>query len=106
MLGCVRLEPVPCPWAADLDVAVAEGASWQLRAMVTDPAVRGTGLGRLLVEAAVDHVATHGGDMIWCNARVTAQGFYARLGFRSVTERFVVDSVPEEHVGMVRVLGR
>lgn len=104
VLGCVRLEPVPCPWPVAPDVSAR--ASWQLRAMATDPSVRGAGLGRLLVEAAVDHVADRAGDLIWCNARVGAEGFYARMGFRTVTDRFLVHDVPEEHVGMVRTLAK
>lgn len=103
VLGCVRLEPVSCPWNAELEVPGK--AEWQLRAMATDPAARGTGLGRRLVQAAVGHVAAHGGDTIWCNARVSAEGFYARQGFRTVTDPFKVRDVPEAHVGMVRRLG-
>lgn len=99
VVGCVRLEPVPCPWP-DAPEVPAHGA-WQLRAMATDPAVRGTGVGRLLVDAAVAHVVERGADLIWCNARVGAEQFYFRLGFRPVTGRFVVPDVAEEHVGMV-----
>lgn len=99
VLGCVRLEPVPCPWPEALGVPPV--VSWQLRAMATDPVARGTGLGRVLVEAAVAHVAKQDGDLIWCNARVSAEGFYLRQGFRAVTDRFLVHDVPEEHVGMV-----
>ncbi|MDQ4039434.1 MAG: GNAT family N-acetyltransferase [Actinomycetota bacterium] len=99
VLGCLRLEPMPCPWSAELDVSGEAG--WQLRAMATDPAARGAGLGRRLVQAAVDHVAAHGGDLIWCNARVSAEGFYARQGFRTLTQRFELRDVAEAHVGMV-----
>lgn len=69
--------------------------------MATDPARRGTGLGRMLVEAAVEHVAGRGGDLIWCNARIGAEGFYSRLGFQTVTDPFDVQETPEAHVGMV-----
>ncbi|MBA3411446.1 MAG: GNAT family N-acetyltransferase [Geodermatophilaceae bacterium] len=100
VLGCLRLEPVPCPWPS-AGRAAAGAAAWQLRAMATDPSVRGRGLGRLLVTAAVDHVARRGGDLIWCNARVSAEQFYLRLGFRRVTPPFALPDVPEEHVGMV-----
>ncbi len=100
LIGCVRLEPVPCPWADSLDVDTEH--AWQLRAMATDPSARGTGIGRLLVEAAVNHVADRGGNAIWCNARVGAKAFYTRLGFRTVTGEFTVCEVPEHHVGMVR----
>ena len=97
LVGCLRLEPVRCPWPEALD---GPAHAWQLRAMAADPAVRGAGIGRLLVEAAVDHVTQRGGDLIWCNARISAEGFYARLGFRTVTDRYVVPEVVEEHVGM------
>lgn len=103
IVGCVRLEPMPCPWPEALEVPAR--AAWQLRAMATDPAVRGTGLGRLLVEAAVEHVALRGGDLIWCNARVSAEDFYSRLGLRRVTGHFVVPDVPEDHVGMLLRVG-
>lgn len=102
VLGCLRLEPVPCPWTEALSGESTAG--WQLRAMATDPCARGTGVGRSLVDAAVNHVAEAGGDVLWCNARVGAEGFYSRLGFRTVTDRFTVSEVAEAHVGMVREL--
>lgn len=105
VLGCVRLEPVACPWSETIDTAPAAApGAWQLRAMATDPCARGSGLGRLLVEAAARHVTERGGDLIWCNARVGAEGFYSRLGFRTVTGPFGVAEIPEEHVGMLRPL--
>lgn len=100
VVGCLRLEPVPCPWT--LALTSESRSAWQLRAMATDPGMRGRGIGRLLVEAAAEHVSLRGGDLIWCNARVSAEGFYARLGFRTVTDPFAVSDVPEAHVGMVR----
>ncbi len=100
LVGCVRLEPVPCPWTESIDVDTDN--AWQLRAMATDPSARGSGVGRLLVEAAVNHVAERGGKAIWCNARVGAEGFYSRLGFRTVTDAFAIAEVSEDHVGMVR----
>ncbi len=102
VLGCLRLEPVSCPWPEA--TLAGHRADWQLRAMATDPAARGTGLGRRLVEAAVEHVVGHGGALIWCNARISAEGFYSGLGFRSVTDPFPLPEVPEQHVGMVREL--
>jgi predicted GNAT family N-acyltransferase len=91
--GVVRLAPAPCPWRD-------AGAPWQLRAMATDDAVRGTGAGRALVTAGLALVAARGGDLVWCNARVSAVGFYERMGFTAVTGRFDVDPIGP-HVGMV-----
>ncbi|MGY1649719.1 GNAT family N-acetyltransferase [Geodermatophilus sp. SYSU D01119] len=91
--GVVRLSPAPCPWRD-------ARAPWQLRAMATDPAVRGTGAGRALVAAGLALVAGRGGDLVWCNARVGAAGFYGRLGFAVVTAPFDVPPIGP-HVGML-----
>ncbi|WP_448642533.1 GNAT family N-acetyltransferase [Geodermatophilus sp. URMC 63] len=80
--GVVRLSPAPCPWRPDAR------APWQLRGMATDPAVRGSGAGRALVEASRALVAARGGDLLWCDARVGAVGFYERMGFTVVTGEY------------------
>ena len=68
-------------------MAPAARAPWQLRGMATDPAVRGAGAGRALVADGLARVAARGGDLVWCDARVSAAGFYERMGFTVVTER-------------------
>ncbi|MGY1715240.1 GNAT family N-acetyltransferase [Geodermatophilus sp. SYSU D01106] len=92
--GVVRLSPAPCPWRPDAR------APWQLRAMATDPAVRGTGAGRALVAAGLALVGDRSGDLVWCNARTGAAGFYQRLGFTVVTGEFDVPPIGP-HVGML-----
>jgi GNAT superfamily N-acetyltransferase len=67
--------PDPCPWLPE------RAGSWHLRQMATLPTHRGQGLGAAVVRAAVDHVRAHGGELLWCNARETAVGFYRRQGF-------------------------
>ena len=94
VVGVVRFHPNPCPWWPE-----PRGA-WQLRGMATDPSVRRTGTGRALVREGLARVTRLGGDLVWCNARATAAGFYERLGFRVVTETFELPSVGP-HVGML-----
>ncbi|MDQ1662558.1 MAG: hypothetical protein QOJ68_2538 [Blastococcus sp.] len=93
LVGVVRFSPAPCPWQE-------AGAPWQLRGMATDPAVRGAGAGRALVAEGLARVAALGGDLVWCDARIGAVGFYERMGFAVVTEQF---DKPEGglHRGMV-----
>lgn len=67
--------PDPCPWLPERDGA------WHLRQMATDPAHRGEGLGAAVITATIEHVRGVGGALLWCHARETATGFYARLGF-------------------------
>lgn len=94
VLGVVRFSPAPCPWQP---LAVAP---WQLRGMATDATVRGSGAGRALVEDGLRRVAARGGDLVWCDARVSAEGFYERMGFAVVTDEFDKPGIGA-HVGMV-----
>jgi predicted GNAT family N-acyltransferase len=60
--------------------------AWRLRGMATDERLRGQGIGGLLVQRMIEHVAAHGGGLLWCYARVPAQAFYQRAGFVPVGE--------------------
>ena len=94
VVGVVRFSPAPCPWRD-------AGAPWQLRGMATDATVRGSGAGRALVDDGMVRIAARGGDLVWCDARVTAAGFYERMGFTVVTEPFEKPGIGP-HVGMFR----
>jgi predicted GNAT family N-acyltransferase len=63
--------------------------TWRLRGMATADSVRGSGVGRLLLEATICHARASGAQRYWCNARVPAQGFYEHHGMRVVSEVFV-----------------
>ena len=95
--GVVRLNPAPCPWRPDAR------APWQLRGMATDPAVRGSGAGRVLLGSSLALVAERGGDLLWCDARVTAAGFYERMGLTVVTGEYDKPGIGP-HVGMLKDL--
>jgi ribosomal protein S18 acetylase RimI-like enzyme len=93
IVGVVRFHPRDCPWRP------GEG-SWQLRGMATDPRVRGLGVGRALVAEGLVRVAARGGDLVWCDARKPAVGFYERIGFTAVTEEYDLRPVGP-HIGMI-----
>jgi GNAT superfamily N-acetyltransferase len=68
--------------------------SYQLRGMATHPHFHGAGYGAKILSACLDHVRDQGGYELWCNARVSASGFYERQGFtRVLTESFDVPDV-------------
>lgn len=92
--SAVRFVPAPCPYRP------AARAPWQLRGMATDPSVRGSGAGRALVTEGLARVAALGGDLVWCDARTTAVGFYERLGFTVVSGPFDKAEIGP-HVGML-----
>ena len=94
IVGVVRFSPAPCPWQE-------ASAPWQLRGMATDADLRGTGVGRAMITDGLVRVAARGGDLVWCHARVTAAGFYERMGFAAVTSEYDRPGVGL-HVGMTR----
>lgn len=75
-------------------------AAWQLRGMATRSAARGTGAGKLLVQACFRHVQEHAHQerTIWCNARNSAMGFYEKLGFDVVSSEFDIPGIGPHHV--------
>jgi predicted GNAT family N-acyltransferase len=98
VVGVVRFSPAACPWRD-------ARAPWQLRGMATDPAVRGSGAGTALVADGLSRLAARGGDLVWCDARASAAGFYERMGFIVVTESYDKPGVGP-HVGMLMGLPR
>lgn len=54
---------------------------WRLRGMAVLPAMQGKGLGARLLHAGIQRLREHSSRRLWCNARVSAQHFYEKLGF-------------------------
>ncbi len=63
---------------------------WLLRGMATLPTVRGHGYGAALVQTACAYVASERGLYLWCEARENVRGFYEKLGFAALGNRFDV----------------
>nr|BFF40360.1 GNAT family N-acetyltransferase [Tenacibaculum mesophilum] len=70
-----------------------KGLQYQLRGMATLPEVRGIGAGKLLLEEAKSILKTKSIDVLWCNAREEAVGFYKNLDFVIIGEKFKVQKV-------------
>ena len=66
---------------------------YRLRAMATDTTVRGTGVGRAIVEHALELIQSKGYDLLWCDARKVALGFYERMGFDRIDEWYEVRTI-------------
>ena len=82
LVGVASFYPRPCPLATDV-------AAMQLRFMAVDPAMRGRGIGRQLLEHAVCDLRKEKTRILWANGRDTALDFYTRLGFTVVGDGFI-----------------
>ena len=75
--------------------------AWQLRGMATRADLVRHGVGAaLLGGACAQLIAWSGPRAFWCNARVTAVGFYQRQGWRVASDVFEVEDVGP-HMRMV-----
>lgn len=75
-------------------------ADWRLRGMATLPDWRGQGMGQALLMEGLAHLKAQGAAVLWCNARLGALAFYARLGLIAVGEDFELPGI-----GLHRLLG-
>lgn len=66
---------------------------YRLRAMATHPDVRGTGAGKLLVQTGIQLLRDLRCDVLWCDARIKAVGFYASIGFHRLEEIYQVPQI-------------
>ncbi len=75
----------------------------RLRAMATLVQFRGQGAGSAIVNHAESVLKADGVEILWCNARTSAQGYYEKLGFK--THGDVFDYPPiGPHIVMYKVL--
>lgn len=66
---------------------------YRLRGMASDSNARLRGLGKAVIVFAEEELARRDADLLWCNARVIATGFYEKMGFYSVGEEFVIPKI-------------
>lgn len=93
-IATIYPEPMPLVPQAALDPASA----FRLRGMATRPDLQGTGLGRAVLLRCIEHVRDAGASVLWCNARVSALGFYQRLGFETVGDEFDIAGIGPHYV--------
>jgi GNAT superfamily N-acetyltransferase len=79
-------------------------AAVRLRGMAVEEPFQHHGLGRLLISSVIERLRPEGVQVLWCNARDSAAGFYARMGFEVVGDGFVLPESGFAHHAMVRDL--
>lgn len=83
----------------------SDSADLRIRGMAVQPEHRGRGHGRRLVDAGpiVAGEQPAAPSCVWCNARTSAAGYYARLGFTQRGDVFEIEGIGP-HVVMVRAV--
>jgi predicted GNAT family N-acyltransferase len=70
----------------------------KLRQMAVAPAAQGRGLGRLLLERLHAELRRQGCERVILHARLTAVGFYSKLGYRCEGEEFTEVGIPHRRM--------
>tara|TARA_B110000046_G_scaffold177001_1_gene203303 strand:+ start:1235 stop:1684 length:450 start_codon:yes stop_codon:yes gene_type:complete len=66
----------------DINPRFTEKNQYRLRAMATDPEMRGYGVGAQLVMKAIEELKKKNVKLLWCDARLIATGFYEKQDFK------------------------
>lgn len=66
----------------------SNGTDFQLRKFAVDTAMQRQSIGTQLLDYMTSYAAINGATRLWCNARTTAMGFYAKAGFNTVGDIF------------------
>jgi predicted N-acetyltransferase YhbS len=94
--GCVTFFPDPLPGEAAL--------AYRFRGMGSAPEVRGQGFGAAALKAGLRESAARGAELVWCNGRTSATGFYEHFGFTAVGEEFVLQPSGPHYVFVTKEL--
>lgn len=93
LLGTARVFPAA---PAD-DTALSDAAGAQIGRFALAPAARGTGLGRELLQAAIDlGERMHPGKPLYLEAQAGLVDYYASFGFTPIGEPFDDEGVPHQ----------
>lgn len=84
---------------------IEEEYQFQLRGMATLPEHQHKGLSRALLKAAFPIIQNNHVNLVWCNARVEASGFYEKVGFKKIGDMFEIPDVGPHYL-MVKTLNQ
>ncbi|MBI2281935.1 MAG: GNAT family N-acetyltransferase [Bacteroidetes bacterium] len=67
-----------------------EKIQYRLRAMATSPVVRGENFGKKVIDFALVELKKRKVELLWCDAREVALGFYEKIGFKTLGDFYDV----------------
>lgn len=72
--------------------------------LCVDPALQKSGIGMQLIETMEARAKEDGKEVVYMEARMTAFGFYKKLGYQEYGETYLLKNVPIEHIKMEKNL--
>jgi len=66
---------------------------YRLRAMATSEKVKEEGIGKQIIEFAIEKLKQMKVELLWCDARLEATGFYNKMGFKTLGDVYDVPNI-------------
>jgi GNAT superfamily N-acetyltransferase len=98
--------PGPFPDPSPFPDSGRSAPAYRFRGMGSAPEVRGRGFGAAALTAGLRECASRGAELVWCNGRTSAAGFYERLGFTATGEEFTIEPSGPHYVFVTKDLSR
>lgn len=71
---------------------------YRIRGVAAERGMRLKGVGSALLAAGEAEIWKQDAEIIWCNARIVAVGFYEKHGYRKVGKSFVIPGIGEHYL--------
>lgn len=76
--------------------------AYRLRGMATEPSEQGKGYGKMVLNDVIAYLSKETeSEILWCNARTTAFGFYEKMGFNIVGNEFDIPNLGPHKKGFI-----
>jgi ribosomal protein S18 acetylase RimI-like enzyme len=70
-----------------------DSSQYQLRGMAVHPEHQGMNIGKKLILYSVKELQKMNTEVVWCNAREIAVGFYKKINFEVISNQFEIPDV-------------
>lgn len=80
-----------------------EKYQYRLRAMATSPEVRGENFGKQVIDFALVELKNREVELLWCDAREVAIGFYEKMGFKTLGDFYEVPIIGKHKLMYKRI---
>ena len=77
---------------------------WQIRAMAVTTSVRKKGYAKKLLKEIEDYAIQNGANYIWCNARISALGFYEKNNYKIYGKEFYVQNIGQHYIMIKKIV--
>ncbi|HIP37720.1 MAG TPA: GNAT family N-acetyltransferase [Crocinitomix sp.] len=88
----------------ELNVKINSENQYRLRAMATAETVRGEGIGKQIIEFALQKLKQMKVEILWCDARLKATGFYQKIGFKTLGDIYEVPNVGPHKLMYIEII--